>query len=95
MIIGMGLRIDIEREREVPIPLETSALVVAFKCLGVIALVGLGSETFCLLFKVLARACDECFALAWLIFLTRRRSMAELLTRVPTGLLRFAAELAA
>lgn len=71
MIIRMSLRIDIKREREVSIPLETRTFVVAFKSLSVIALVGLGSETFGLLLEVLARARDECFALAGLILLTR------------------------
>lgn len=71
MIIGMSVRIDIKREREVSIPLQTRTLVVAFKRLSIIALVGLGSETFGLLLEVLARARDERFTLARLILLTR------------------------
>ena len=94
MIVRM-VRIDVQRERELPVALETRAFIIAFELLMLISFTRpRGKATgFCL--HVLAVASDDQLTPARFFFLTGGGVVAALLAGVAARLLRIAARLLA
>jgi len=72
----MGFLIDVEGERELSVPLESSALLIALQCLISIAFYQLRGIAPRFLLDTLAFARDKDLVLAGLVLSARRGSVA-------------------